>query len=117
MLNKRTSINKAHILLLDRQTIMGNIVAWRFSSSAIIMWAYFVQCTEPTFHLICCVRSGLLIYFLYADLLFQLSFFTIMTINIKTREEPKKSISYYVTWRVNAYKKQCPINIYLLDVE
>jgi hypothetical protein len=41
------------------------------------------------------------------------AFFRIMTLNIKTRVESKKIISYYGTWRVNAYKKQCSINIYL----
>jgi hypothetical protein len=40
-----------------------------------------------------------------------------MTLNIKTRGELKKPISYYETWMVNAYKKQYPINIYLLDVK
>jgi hypothetical protein len=94
MVNKRTSNNKAHILLLVRQTILGNIVALRFSSSAIFMRAYFGQCTEPTAHLTCCVKSGLLIFFWYADLLFVVD-----------------------TWRVNACKKQHFINIYLLDVE
>jgi hypothetical protein len=40
-----------------------------------------------------------------------------MNLNIKTRKEPKKSILYYETWLVNAYKNQYPNNIYLLEVE
>jgi hypothetical protein len=123
MVNKRTSINKAHFLLLVRQAIMTNIVAWRFSSSTIFTLAYFVQCTEPTPHLICCVRSGLLIFlicwFAVSTVLGAKNrvFFRRITSNINTRGEPKKPISYYETWIVNTYKKQCPINIYLLDVE
>jgi hypothetical protein len=76
MVNKITSINKAHILLLVRQVILENIIAYTYiSRMKIILQCNLhasILCTEPTSHLIFCVRSSLLIIFLYADLLFQL---------------------------------------------